>query len=122
MYAGRDGNVYRRDNGTWQKYDNGNWSNTPNQPSGERPTPSADRAGADRATTTPSQRPNAGTAASPTVDQLNRDASARSEGTQRTKDYSSYKGSTGTGGTGSYRSGGATRSSGASRGGGGRRR
>ncbi len=110
VYAGRDGNVYRRDNGTWQKYDNGNWSNTPNQPSGERPTPASDRAGADRATTTPAQRPNAGTAASPTVDQLNRDASARSEGAQRTKDYSSYKGSTGTGGTGSYRSGGATRS------------
>jgi hypothetical protein len=122
VYAGRDGNVYRRESGgSWQKYENGGWQNTPNQP-GDRPTPANNRAGTDRPATTPAQRPNAGTTASPTTDQLNRDARARSEGTQRTQSYSNYRGSTGTSGTGSYRSGGASRGGGAARGGGGRRR
>jgi hypothetical protein len=120
VYAGRDGNVYRRENGTWQKYDNGNWSNTPNQP-GDRPQPT-DR-GANR------QQPGAGTtqqrpatsADRSTMDQLNRDASARTEGTQRTRDYSSYQGSTGTRGTGSYRSSGGGARAGGMRGGGRRR-
>jgi hypothetical protein len=104
IYAGKDGNVYRKQDGTWQKYDNGGWNNTPNQPSGERPTPSStDRAGTtDRSTT----------------DQLNRDSRARSEGTQRTSDYGNYKSGSGTRGTGSYRSGGG----GGARAGGGRRR
>jgi hypothetical protein len=120
VYAGHDGNVYRKDgSGTWQKYDNGNWNNTPNQPSGERPTPT-DRAGGDRAGTT------AGTVDRGTMDQLNRDSSARTEGVQRSKDYGSYQGGSGTRSTGSYRpssGGGASRGGGgASRGGGGRRR
>ena len=41
-----------------------------------------------------------------TTDQLNRDAAARREGTQRSNDYGNYKGSSGTRSTGSYRSGG----------------
>jgi len=54
---------------------------------------------------------------------LNRDSRARTEGTQRSKDYSSYKGSSGTGAAGSYRSGGASRGGGGgARAGGGRRR
>ena len=113
IYAGKDGNAYRRQDGTWQKYDNGSWSNTPNQPSGERPTPS-ERSGNRPATT--------GSADRSTTDQLNRDARARSEGTTRTKDYGSYRGGSGTSGTGSYRGGGGgggTRSRGG--GGGGRR-
>jgi hypothetical protein len=108
IYAGKDGNAYRRQDGTWQKYENGGWSNTDRQPSGERPTPStttrqntpADRSSIDRGTT----------------DQLNRDAAARSNGAQRTRDYGNYRGGSGTAGTGSYRGGGAMR------GGGGRRR
>jgi hypothetical protein len=58
------------------------------------------------------------------MDQLNRDSAARREGTQRSQDYSSYKGSTTPSSTGSYRpSGGASRGGGgASRGGGGGRR
>src|SRR5262249_32902275 len=44
IYAGKDGNAYRRENGTWQKYENGGWQNTDRQPSGERPTPTGDRA------------------------------------------------------------------------------
>lgn len=112
VYAGRDGNVYRRQDGSWQRYDGGSWTNTDRQP-GARPAPQ------DRATTR--QEPAAGTTArSPadrgTVDQLNRDAAARVEGSQRTRDYSNYRSGTGTRGTGSYRGGGVRR------GGGGRRR
>ena len=83
VYAGKDGNVYRREDGTWQKYDNGGWSNTDRQP--------ADR---------PEQRDRSGTAGtvdrssvdSSTMDQLNRDARARTEGSTRTRDYGTYKG------------------------------
>jgi hypothetical protein len=103
IYAGKDGNVYRKDNGTWQKYDNGGWQNTPNQPSGERPTPNSTN--------------RAGTTDRSTTDQLNRDSSARSEGVQRSGDYNNYRSGSGTRGTGSYRSGG-----GGARAGGGRRR
>ena len=102
VYAGKDGNVYRRQDGTWQKYDNGGWSNTDRQP--ERPQP-VDRSNVDRSSADRS-----------TVDQLNRDSRARTEGTQRTRDYGNYRSGSGTRGTGSYRGGGG------SRGGGGRRR
>jgi hypothetical protein len=106
IYAGKDGNAYRRQDGTWQKYENGGWSNTDRQPSGERPTPTGDRATTRQST--PTDRS--------TMDQLNRDAAARREGTQRSRDYGSYRGGSGTRGTGSYRGGGGAR------GGGGRRR
>jgi hypothetical protein len=127
VYAGKDGSVYRKDSGgTWQKYDNGGWQNTPNQPSGERPTPNdANRTGADRpnAGTNNRTQPSAGTSSidRSTTDQLNRDASARSEGATRSKDYGNYRSGSGSAGTGSYRGGGgASRSGGgASRGGGG---
>jgi hypothetical protein len=111
VYAGRDGNVYRKQDGTWQKYDNGGWSNTDRQPDSTRPT--------DRTTTRqPSVQGTTGDRS--TVDQLNRDSSARSEGTQRTRDHGSYRGGSGTAGTGSYRGGGAR--TGGARAGGGRRR
>jgi hypothetical protein len=112
VYAGRDGNVYRRQDGTWQKYDSGGWSNTDRQPTTPRPT--------DRSTTPERTQPiDRGTS-----DQLNRDSAARREGSQRTSDYSSYKGSSGTRSTGSYRGGsGMSRGGGGGfRGGGGRRR
>jgi hypothetical protein len=109
VYAGNDGNVYRRDNGTWQKYDNGGWSNTDRQPAQTpRPTDRATTAGSGDATRTPS---------SSTLNQLDRDSAARREGTQRSSDYSTYKGSSGTRSTGTYRPSG-----GGARGGGGRRR
>ena len=103
VYAGRDGNVYRREDGTWQKHDgNGGWSDTDRQPT--RPTPS--------------DRGSAGTTDRGTIDQLNRDSAARTEGSRRTGDYGTYRGGTGTRGTGSYRGGGSMRGGG----GGGRRR
>ncbi len=106
VYAGKDGNVYRKDGGDWQKYDNGGWSNTDRQPS---QTPRT----TDRSTT-------AGAVDRSTTDQLNRDAAARREGTQRTSDYGTYRGGSTRSGSsaGSYRGGGG----GARAGGGGRRR
>jgi hypothetical protein len=107
IYAGRDGNVYRRQDNTWQKYENGGWSNTNRQP-GERSRAvgtAGDRAGTiDRSTIDRSTR-----------DQLNRDSAARREGMQRSRDFGSYRGSSGMRGTGSFRGGGG-------RVGGGRRR
>jgi hypothetical protein len=131
VYAGRDGNVYRRqEGGGWEKYDNGSWGPA------ERPTPSGDRAagvqdraagGQDRAAGVDNRA--AGTAdrgtatqrSTDTVGQLNRDRSARSEGTTRTRDYGTVRGS-GSGGYSAPRSGsgGSYRPRGG--GGGGRRR
>jgi hypothetical protein len=104
VYAGKDGNAYRRQDGTWQKYDNGGWSNTDRQPTTPRPN--------DQSTT----RDRPSSVDRSTTDQLNRDSKARSEGTQRTHDYSNYRSGSGSRGTGSYRGGGGAR------GGGGRRR
>ena len=98
IYAGKDGNVYRREDGTWQKHENGGWSDTDRQP-GDRPTPH------DRSTT--GERPS--TMDRSTTDQLNRDAAARREGTQRSRDYGTYRGGSGTRGTGGYRGGGEAR-------------
>jgi hypothetical protein len=104
VYAGRDGNVYKRQgDGSWQQYDNGsgNWQR------------------AQDARGQAASRPS--TMDSGTAGQLNRDSAARSEGTQRTQDYGAYgrsSGATSTRGSGSYRpSGGGARA-----GGGGRRR
>jgi hypothetical protein len=118
VYAGRDGNVYRRqEGGGWEKYDNGGWSPA------ERPTPSGDRAATagDRA----AQAGERGATArgGDTVGQLDRDRTARSNGTTRTRDYggvqrsggSSRSGSGGTyrprggGGGGGFRGGGRRR-------------
>jgi hypothetical protein len=122
VYAGRDGNVYRKQDGGWQRYDNGSWG------AAEKPALQSDRAGAGASATTRSAGATATTrdrssASGPpaprsgTMDQLDRDSRARSEGSQRTRDYSSYQRSSGSRGSGSsYRSGGG------SRGGGGRRR
>ena len=99
VYAGQDGNVYRREDGTWQKYDNGGWSNTDRQP------------------TRPTQQGSEGTARTTdrgTIDQLDRDSAARTEGTRRTGDYGSYRGGN-TRTTGSYRGGGSMRGGGVRR-------
>jgi hypothetical protein len=91
VYAGRDGNVYRNQGGSWQKYDSGSWGSV------DKPAP---RSGSSQAGTQPSG----------TMDQLNRDSRARSEGTQRTRDYGSYQRSGGSRSSGSsYRSGGGSR-------------
>jgi hypothetical protein len=124
VYAGHDGNVYRKQGDSWQKYDDGGWSDVtrpePTQAQRDAAKQRATDAGAqarDRATT-----PSATTRQSDrsTIDQLNRDYQARSAGTQRTTDYGSYRSS-----GGSTRSAGTYRPSAGYRGGmrgGGRRR
>jgi hypothetical protein len=111
VYAGKDGNAYRRENGTWQKYENGGWSNTDRQPA-DRPQPTDRSATGERAGTTDRSSVDRST-----MDQLNRDSRARTEGAQRTRDSGNYRSSPPTRSPGSYRGGG-----GGSRGGGGRRR
>ena len=124
VYAGRDGNVYKKSGDSWQKSDgSGGWSDV-NRP--ETGVGSGTQAGTqqarDRAATgggsTATSRP--ATADGSTYDQLNRDARARSEGTQRTSAYgaSQRSGGASTRPTTSYRPSGG----GMSRGGGGRRR
>jgi hypothetical protein len=112
VYAGKDGNAYRRENGTWQKYENGGWNNTDRQPA-DRPQPTDRSATGERAGTTDRSSVDRST-----MDQLNRDSRARTEGAQRTRDSGSYRSSPPTRSPGSYRGGGG----GGSRGGGGRRR
>jgi hypothetical protein len=90
VYAGRDGNVYRQDGGGWQKYDNGSWNSVPKA------------------------EPQRSSGAS-TVNQLNRDAAARSDGAQRTSAASTARSGSSAARSGSYRPSGG-------RAGGGRRR
>jgi len=87
VYAGHDGNVYRKQGDSWQKYDNGGWNSGQTAQTG----------------------------------QLNRDSSARTEGTQRTRDAGSVS-SGAAPRTGSYRPSGATSRGGSVSRGGGRRR
>jgi hypothetical protein len=114
VYAGRDGNVYKKQDGGWQKYDNGSWGSV------DRPTPqSGTRQSGAAAGPTATSRDRSTASGPPaprgnvTMDQLDRDSRARSEGAQRTRDYGSYQ-----------RSGGSRSSAGSYRGsrGGGRRR
>ena len=88
LYAGRDGNVYRRTDGGWEQHQGGgSWEST---------SRGAGSSGPQRST----------------VDQLDRDSSARAEGAQRTRDYSRYRSSGGRNYGGSYRSrGGGSRGS-----------
>jgi hypothetical protein len=113
LYAGKDGNVYRRDeSGNWSKWENGGWNNAQKP---DRVTPMArDNKGGQRGSSIDRS----------TLDGLQRDSAARSEGARRTKDYGNYR-SKGGGNAGSYRGGGFSGGGfrgGGFRGGGGRRR
>jgi hypothetical protein len=103
VYAGRDGNVYKNDGGSWQKYDNGNWNSV------EKPTP----AQRDQAQAKAQDRAGQAAGASPTVSQLNRDRTARSDGAARTGAFSGVQ--RGTSGASSYRPSGGARGGGARR-------
>jgi hypothetical protein len=87
VYAGRDGNVYRKQGGSWQQYGGGGeWVG------GERVT---------------SQHREAATRDLSSISgQLNRDAAARSAGGQRTRDAAMMRGGSSMGRMGSYRPGG----------------
>ena len=108
VYAGHDGNVYRKQGDSWQKYGDGGWSGV------EQPTPQQ-REQAPRIARTGRRAgiPQHG-------QQVTRDSAARAEGSRRTTDSSRYRSGGGTSSTGSYRGGGYR--GGGGRGGGGRRR
>jgi hypothetical protein len=125
VYAGRDGNVYRRDqNGNWSKWDNGNW-NSPERP--QHNGAARDSMLNDRARQQERQlrdNPSRGDRSSgasqmdrSTMGTLERDRAARTSGSQRTRDSSTYQRNGGN--AGSYRGGGMSRGSGGFRGGGG---
>ena len=117
VYAGRDGNVYKKTGDGWQKYEgSGNWG------SAERPQPTAGTREATGGQTRDRAATGGGSGSwsgGSTATQLDRDARARSEGSTRTRDVSSVRSG---GGNISSRTGGSYRAGGASRGGGGGRR
>jgi len=91
VYAGRDGNVYKKSaNGGYQKYDNGSWNNV-QQPTQAQKQQAQSRAQSDMSPSTQSQ--------------LQKDSAARSQGTQRANAFSSGA-ATGSGAR-SYGGGGA---------------
>ncbi len=79
LYAGHDGNVYKKDSsGGYQKYDNGSWSNV------QQPT----EAQKQQAQSQASSRAAGAGANSATMSQVQSDAAARTQGAQRTNTYS----------------------------------
>lgn len=111
VYAGRDGNVYKKDGDSWQKYENGGWTGA------DGPTQQQRQQAQDRANQSGTQRDGASSGwDSSTSGQVKRDSAARADGAQRTRDAGSVQSGS------SSRSGSYRPSGGASRGGGGRRR
>ena len=114
VYAGKDGNVYRKQGDSWQQYGEGGWNSV------DRPQPQAGETGRSGATATESSAAGRGTTTSTrnwdpaTASQVNRDADARSMGSQRTSDAGRARSSPTSSSAGSYRP--------RSGGGGGRRR
>ena len=107
IYAGRDGNVYRKTEGGGWEQGNGSGGWNPVEGSGNRPTPTGDRTagtGANRPTTgtgtgtTGANRPSTTSPStsrpsSSSVNQLERDSAARSTGNQRTTNRSTWSSS-----------------------------
>jgi hypothetical protein len=115
VYAGRDGNVYRKQGDSWQKYENGEWSGVERpspQQRADTPRTETPRTDTPRAETPRAETPRADPA---TVGQLNRDSAARADGAQRTRDAATARSGAGASRPGSYRPSGGMR-------GGGRRR
>jgi hypothetical protein len=115
VYAGHDGNVYRRtEGGGWEQSNGSGGWNPVEGGGGQAATQARDRAaqgGAQAGTTATQSRAGTGT-----TGQLERDSGARATGNQRTADRGSWQSGGGTrAGAGSYRGGGGMR-------GGGRRR
>src|SRR5262245_44586086 len=120
VYAGRDGNVYRRnEGGGWEQSNgSGGWNAVDgNSPQAQQARDRAAQAGAQRDGAASTGTTSSGWGDSTQGRQLQGDSSARTSGNQRTTDRSGWQSSGGSrAGAGSYRGGGAAR------GGGGRRR
>jgi hypothetical protein len=135
VYAGRDGNAYRRDqNGNWSKWENGGW-NQVGKPEGVNPlrenmmndnARARERQSRDRASQRDGasgervgQPTNRNQMDPSTFRSLERARSTRAEGTRRSSDLGTYNRNRGS--AGSYRGGGFSRGGGGFRGGGRRR-
>ena len=92
VYAGRDGNVYRKEGDSIQKYNDGGWNNV------DRATPEQRQQAASQAGT----RATTSGMDSATREQVNRDSAARAEGAQRTRESSQMQSSGGSSRSGSY--------------------
>jgi hypothetical protein len=77
LYAGHDGNVYKKTDDGWQKYDNGQWA-----PTDTSRTQAQQRTTASQAPARSDSRPSYGTTREP-PSQLNRDYAARQRGNQQ---------------------------------------
>ena len=130
VYAGRDGNVYRRDqNGNWSKWNDGGWNSVkkPDQVNSLRDSMMNDKARAsermnrDQARGERTGQPSTRQMDSSTYNKLQRDNATRREGAQRSRDYGTYNRSRSSS-AGSYRGGGGFRGGGGGFRGGGRRR
>jgi hypothetical protein len=127
VYAGRDGNVYRRnEGGGWEQSNgSGGWNPVDSAQAGQQTRDRAAQGGTqtrDRSTTggATAGTTSSGWSGTPQGQQLEGDRGARTSGNQRTTDRSGWQSSGGTrSGAGSYRGGSGTRGGG---GGGGRRR
>jgi hypothetical protein len=93
VYAGHDGNVYRKEGDSWQKYDSGGW-NSVQQPTQQQ-----------RQQAQANAQSHASSWDSATAQQVSRDSAARAEGTQRTQQASSAR-SGASSHAGSYRASG----------------
>ncbi len=94
LYAGRDGNVYRRDSDGWSKYGDGGWSQIDPPGEGRAGTGNRSSAASDvRSRTSSGQQ--AGQIGRGTYDQLNRDRSGRSQGSYRSGQYGNWRSSGG---------------------------
>jgi hypothetical protein len=117
VYAGRDGNVYRRDqNGNWSKWDSGNWNSVqkPEQRNSNRES-FMNESGRERERQAArgeraSQSGSRNQIDNSTYRNLERDRAARVEGSKRTTDHGSYSRSRGN--AGSFRGGGFSRGGG----------
>jgi hypothetical protein len=107
VYAGKDGNVYRKQGDSWQQYGSDGWSSVERAtPQGAKPT--ATGTGAKPTGTAAKPKPATSSWDPSTAQQVTRDSAARAEGAQRTRDAGSVR-SGASSRTGSYRaSGGRT--------------
>ena len=91
VYAGRDGNVYRKQGGSWQKYDsNGNWGDATPRPRRARPTTRVERPQRAPPPVRRRDRRRGGSAVAPWTSSTATRTTAR-KGAQRTRDYGSYQ-------------------------------
>jgi hypothetical protein len=72
LYAGHDGNVYRKSDNGWQSYDNGSW-NSVDRPTGDRPSNTAGNVNRD------------------SVQQLDRQQTQRNTGSQRAQSSQNFQ-------------------------------